>query len=52
MVLGDPDYYPRFGFERDDRLRYDGAPVEYFMRIVLAASSAPTGRVDYLPAFG
>lgn len=26
VVLGDPAYYSRFGFEQDDRLRYDGAP--------------------------
>lgn len=51
VVLGNPDYYPRFGFERDDGLRYEGAPAGYFMRLVFSASPAPTGRVDYAPAF-
>lgn len=51
VVLGDPAYYSRFGFERDDDLRYDGAPPEYFMRLLLAARATPSGRVEYAPAF-
>ena len=51
VVLGEPDYYRRFGFERDEGLRYEGAPPEYFMRINFTANDAPTGRVDYAPAF-
>ncbi|WP_188064283.1 GNAT family N-acetyltransferase [Sphingobium sp. KCTC 72723] len=51
VVLGDPAYYSRFGFERDDALRYEGAPPEYFMRLNLTIEKTPTGRVDYAPAF-
>jgi len=51
VVLGDPAYYSRFGFERDDGLRYEGAPPEYFMRMSLIARATPTGCVDYSPAF-
>lgn len=51
VVLGEPAYYTRFGFERDDRLTYEGAPPEYFMRISLTADEPPIGRVDYAPAF-
>ena len=51
VVLGDPSYYRRFGFERDPGLRYEGAPPEYFMRLSLAAAAAPAGIVDYAPAF-
>lgn len=51
VVLGDPAYYRRFGFEHDDRLWYDGAPSEYFMRLTLGASEAPNGRVLYPSAF-
>lgn len=51
VVLGDPTYYLRFGFERDDRLRYEDAPPEYFMRISLTTTEKPTGRVEYAPAF-
>jgi putative acetyltransferase len=51
VVLGDPAYYGRFGFERHESLRYEGAPPEYFMRLNLTAEKTPTGRVDYAPAF-
>lgn len=51
VVLGDPAYYRRFGFANDDRLRFEGAPPEYFMRMNFTARETPTGRVDYAPAF-
>lgn len=51
VVLGDPDYYCRFGFERDSGLRYEQAPPEYFMRLSLTAEEPPTGVVDYAPPF-
>ncbi len=51
VVLGDPGYYRRFGFENDSVLRYDGAPPEYFMRISFGAS-APVGLVEYHSGFG
>ena len=51
VVLGDPAYYGRFGFEQDAGLLYDGAPPEYFMRLNLTARETPTGRIDYAPAF-
>ena len=51
VVLGDPAYYRRFGFENDGALRYEGAPAEYFMRTGFGAG-APVGRVDYHAAFG
>lgn len=52
VVLGDPAYYSRFGFQRDQGLRYEGAPPEYFMRLNLGANETPMGRVDYALAFG
>lgn len=51
VVLGDPAYYCRFGFEHDEKLRYEGAPPKYFMRINFASTASPSGRVDYAPAF-
>lgn len=51
VLLGDPGYYGRFGFERDARLWYDGAPPEYFMRLSLTGGDVPIGRVEYAPAF-
>src|SRR5690606_5035028 len=49
VVVGEPAQYS--AFERDDRLTYEGAPPEYFMRISLTADEPPIGRVDYAPAF-
>lgn len=51
VVLGDPAYYSRFGFETDSKLRYDGAPAEYFMRLQFNGNAPPESRVDYAPAF-
>ena len=51
VLLGDPAYYARFGFEHDPRLEYPGPPPEYFQRLVIAGD-APTGVVSYAPAFG
>lgn len=50
VVLGEPDYYRRFGFEADPGLVLEGVPAEYFMRRVLVGG-APTGRVAYHKAF-
>lgn len=50
VVLGDPSYYKRFGFERDSRLRYEGAPPEYFMRLSLDGSTV-SGKVAYHEGF-
>jgi putative acetyltransferase len=51
VVLGNPDYYRRFGFERTDRLRYEGAPPEHFMCLVLTTNNPPSGRVTDAQAF-
>ncbi len=50
VVLGDPAYYKRFGFENDPDLHFDEAPAEYFMRLVFDGP-APTGRVTYHEGF-
>lgn len=51
VLLGDPDFYGRFGFEHDPALTYPGPPAEYFQRMVLDGSP-PKGRVHYARAFG
>jgi putative acetyltransferase len=50
VVLGDPAYYRRFGFEHDPALAYPGAPPIYFQRLVFAGEP-PSGVVSYAPAF-
>ncbi|GAC1041886.1 GNAT family N-acetyltransferase [Rhizobium sp. No.120] len=51
VVLGDPDYYKRFGFDNDPDLVLDGVPAEYFMRLVLKGATVPYGRVEYHEGF-
>ena len=51
VLLGDPAFYRRFGFEHDPALRYPGPLPEYFQRLVVAGD-APSGDVRYAPAFG
>jgi len=50
VVLGDPAYYPRFGFAPDPALRFEGVPPEYFMALAFSDTS-PAGAVVYHPAF-
>ncbi|WP_053546118.1 GNAT family N-acetyltransferase [Corynebacterium deserti] len=52
VLLGDPGYYQRFGFEAVDGLVYPGAPAEYFMAVRLNAREFPQGVVEYHQAFG
>ena len=50
VVLGDPAYYGRFGFESDLALRYGPEPSPYLQRLVLRGAP-PRGEVRYDPAF-
>lgn len=49
VVLGEPGYYTRFGFEATPALTYSGVPPEYFMALAFTASAS--GEVAYHPAF-
>lgn len=50
VVLGNPDYYSRFGFRHDPKLELEGVPAEFFMSLHFAGT-IPTGIVSYHPAF-
>ena len=50
VVLGDPAYYRRFGFEAFEDLVYVDAPPGHFM-VQTFAGKRPTGQVEYHPAF-
>ncbi len=50
VVLGDPNYYRRFGFGHDPAIRYEGVPPEYFMRISFDGSPV-SGNVTYHKGF-
>lgn len=51
VVLGDPAYYRRFGFQVMPSLVYPGPPPEYFMAQVISGL-VPQGEVKYHAAFG
>lgn len=50
VVLGEPDYYSRFGFRHLPELVYPDAPAEYFMALPFGEHSV-RGVVAYHPAF-
>ena len=50
VLLGEPEYYGRFGFQADPNLILPDVPPEYFQAISLD-SSRPQGTVSYHEAF-
>jgi putative acetyltransferase len=50
VVLGDPEYYGRFGFKADPNLVLPGVPPECFQALSFEASK-PRGTVTYHEAF-
>lgn len=53
VVLGDPAYYGRFGFQQDARFTYPGPPPEYFTVLIWQKPEAgSSGDVRYHRAFG
>ncbi len=51
VLIGEPAYYSRFGFNHSPRLTASGIPAEYFM-INSWCESIPSGDVGFDPAFG
>ncbi len=50
VLLGDPNYYSRFGFKPIERLVLPDVPAEYFMALKFAGSM-PQGVVSYHKSF-
>jgi putative acetyltransferase len=50
VLLGEPEYYSRFGFQADPNLILPDVPPKYFQAISLD-SSRPHGTVSYHEAF-
>jgi len=50
VLLGDPDYYNRFGFKPKESLILPDVPPEYF-QAVLFSGTFPSGEVTYHEAF-
>jgi putative acetyltransferase len=51
VVLGNPEFYGRFGFTADPDLFLAGVPSEYFRRLSFGEERR-AGEVKYHPAFG
>ena len=50
VLVGDPDYYRRFGFRSDGSLRYRDIPLEYVQFLSFGAER-PAGALTFSPAF-
>ena len=49
-LVGDPDYYGRFGFQSDGRVSYKELPARYLQWFPFG-DEAPSGRLRFRPAF-
>ena len=50
VLIGDPEYYGRFGFVADCGVTWRDIPTEYIQRLTLAGPEA-TGEIAYARAF-
>jgi putative acetyltransferase len=50
VVLGEPEYYGRFGFRAQPQLRYADVPAQYFQALSFA-DALPQGEVRYHASF-
>ena len=50
VVLGEPDYYARFGFRAVSQLVLEGVPAEYF-QVLAFKNEIPQGNVQYHASF-
>lgn len=50
VLLGDPNYYGRFGFQSTSALEFPGVPPEYF-QLIAFHQEIPVGVVSYHAAF-
>jgi predicted N-acetyltransferase YhbS len=51
VLLGSPDYYRRFGFERETSLHLEG-PLAPHLQVLALAAAIPTASVRFATAFG
>ncbi len=50
VLVGDPDFYKRFGFKSPDGLKHEGVPQANFLALSFC-NRTPTGLVHFHPAF-
>lgn len=51
VVLGEPEYYARFGFRADGELRYADVLPQYFQSLAFNDAAPPKGEVRYHASF-
>lgn len=51
VVLGEPEFYGRFGFEAVPSLELPAVPAEYFQCLAFGGRTVPQGEVAFHPAF-
>jgi len=51
VLLGEPEYYNRFGFKQDVDLILADVPAEYFLALSFVNQTTPSGEVKYNPVF-
>lgn len=51
VLLGNPDFYQRFGFFADPTLTLAGTPPEFFLALPFGTSGEPRGEVTYPPGY-
>jgi len=51
VLVGDPNYYERFGFKSPDGLKHEGVPQENLLALPFGGQ-IPQGIVEFHPAFG
>ncbi|CAA6606030.1 GCN5-related N-acetyltransferase [Rhodospirillaceae bacterium LM-1] len=51
VLVGEPDYYRRFGFKADHRLSLEGVPPEYVLALAFDNALVPSGAVAFHKAF-
>ncbi|HEY3297616.1 MAG TPA: N-acetyltransferase [Armatimonadota bacterium] len=51
VLVGDPNYYERFGFRSRPELQLEGVPSEYVLSLPIAGD-VPSGSVTFHEAFG
>lgn len=50
VLLGEPEYYNRFGFKTCNDIEFKGVPPEYFQSLLLMGDM-PSGNIEYHHAF-
>ena len=51
VLVGDPDYYQRFGFRSHPGLIMPDVPAENLLALALGTADVPSGKVTFAPAF-